>query len=64
MNTNALAEFSRGEDLGEFSVNDLALLLQGLELPLDLHPPEHQLIGRQGRQMREGIWVLRGQCCQ
>jgi len=56
--TNTKAEFGIGEDLQQFSVNYLPLLLQGLELPSDLHTPLEHLTGAQVRQMREWVWAL------
>jgi hypothetical protein len=52
-------EFSIREHLQQFSVYCLALLLQGLELPCDLHPPLKQLVGIEFRQMREWVWAFR-----
>ena len=52
---NTKAKFGIREGIQQVGVNCLAFLLQGLELPRDLHPPLKQLVWVQIRQVRE--WV-------
>ena len=59
--TDSKAEFGIGEGLQQGGVNYLALLLQDLELPSDLHPPLEQLIGVQVCQMGELVFLFRRQ---
>ncbi len=57
--TDTTTEFRVRESSLEVSINRLALMLQGLDLPCDLNPPLKQLVRVQVLQMGERILAFR-----
>ena len=61
---NTKTKFGIREGLQQGGVYCLTLLLQGLDLPCDHHPPLERLIGVEICQMGEWVWAFRWQGLQ